>query len=179
MLFAVGAAAGAVDILKSLTSSPASKPADGSGFQVASSASGTADAKTVAAAPTQSGNLSSDTMSALLDAQGSSADVAPSRPAHRSKALKDLLALLDSNNDGAISKNEFEDALGAGGTNVANADGVFDKLDKDNNGSVGLDESSTALKSRRPPPLNAMASPYAFANPASIHSTGSTLSLSA
>jgi hypothetical protein len=37
-------------------------------------------------------------------------------------------------------------ALGAGGTNLAQADDVFGKLDKDSDGSVSLDEMSSALK---------------------------------
>jgi len=45
-----------------------------------------------------------------------------------------------------VSKSEFENALGAGGTNLAQADDVFGKLDKNGDGSVSLDEMSSALK---------------------------------
>src|SRR5207302_7702227 len=45
-----------------------------------------------------------------------------------------------------ISKSEFENALGAGGTNLAQADDVFNKLDANGDGTVGLDELSKALK---------------------------------
>ena len=38
------------------------------------------------------------------------------------------------------------DALGAGGTNLDNADSVFGKLDKDGDGSVSLGELASALK---------------------------------
>ena len=41
---------------------------------------------------------------------------------------------------------EFEEALGAGGTNLAQADSVFGKLDKDGDGSVNLKELASALK---------------------------------
>ncbi len=43
-------------------------------------------------------------------------------------------------------KSEFENALGAGGTNLAQADDVFSKLDSNSDGSVSLDEMSKALK---------------------------------
>ena len=44
---------------------------------------------------------------------------------------------------------EFENALGAGGTNLAKADDVFGKLDNNGDGSVSLDEMSSALKGGR------------------------------
>jgi hypothetical protein len=80
-------------------------------------------------------------MSALLAAQGQSSG-APSASA--SSALQDLFSQIDG--DGRISKSEFESALGAGGTNLAQADDVFGKLDTDGDGSVSLDEMSSALK---------------------------------
>jgi Ca2+-binding EF-hand superfamily protein len=63
-----------------------------------------------------------------------------------SDALQDLFSQIDGNGDGAISKSEFESALGAGGTNLAQADDVFSKLDTNGDGSVSLDEMSSALK---------------------------------
>jgi Ca2+-binding EF-hand superfamily protein len=86
-------------------------------------------------------------MSALLAAQSqSSAGTTTSASTSRSDALKDLFSQLDADGDGKISKTEFEGALGAGGTNIAQADKVFGKLDKDGSGSVSLDEMSSALK---------------------------------
>ena len=68
----------------------------------------------------------------------------PARPtsasADPSSALQDLFSQLDANGDGQISKSEFENALGAGGTNLAQADDVFNKLDTNGDGSVSLDE---------------------------------------
>ncbi len=88
-------------------------------------------------------------MSALLAAQGqSSTATTASAPTSRSDALKDLFSQLDANGDGQISKSEFENALGAGGTNLAQADNVFGKLDKNGDGSVSLDELSSALKGK-------------------------------
>jgi Ca2+-binding EF-hand superfamily protein len=86
-------------------------------------------------------------MSALLAAQGqSSAGSTASAPTSQSDALKHLFSQLDADGDGQISKSEFENALGAGGTNIAQADAVFSKLDKNGDGSVSLDEMSSALK---------------------------------
>ena len=86
-------------------------------------------------------------MSALLAAQGQSAAASPTSPStSRSSALQDLFSQIDANGDGNISKSEFENALGAGGTNLAQADDVFNKLDKNGDGSVSLDEMSSALK---------------------------------
>jgi hypothetical protein len=86
-------------------------------------------------------------MSALLAAQGQSAAGAPT-PASASpaSALQDLFSQIDANGDGAISRSEFENALGAGGTNLAQADDVFNKLDKNGDGSVTLQEMASALK---------------------------------
>jgi hypothetical protein len=61
-----------------------------------------------------------------------------------------LLSPLDADGDGQVSKSEFENALGAGGTNLAQADDVFSKLDKDGNITVSLDEMSSALKGKGP-----------------------------
>ena len=62
-------------------------------------------------------------MSALLEAQSqSSTGSATTASKSRSGALKDLFAQIDGDGDGKINKSEFEDALGAGGTNLAHAD---------------------------------------------------------
>ncbi len=84
-------------------------------------------------------------MSALLAAQSQSSTDAPRRPAVRTRC-KDLFSQIDGDGDGKITKSEFENALGAGGTNLAKADDVFSKLDKNGDGSVSLDEMSPALK---------------------------------
>lgn len=86
-------------------------------------------------------------MSALLAAQSQSSTGSTS-PAStsRSDSLKSLFSQIDGNGDGKITKSEFNDALGAGGTNLDNADSVFGKLDKDGDGSVSLGELASALK---------------------------------
>jgi hypothetical protein len=86
-------------------------------------------------------------MSALLAAQGqSSAATTTSASTSPSSALQDLFSQIDANGDGEISKSEFENALGAGGTNLAQADDVFNKLDTNGDGSVSMSELSSTLK---------------------------------
>jgi hypothetical protein len=94
-----------------------------------------------------SSGLSPETMNALLAAQSQSTSSTTTAAKSRDAALKDLFAQIDGNGDGSITKDEFESALGAGGTNIANADSVFSKLDSDGDGNVSLDELSKALKS--------------------------------
>ena len=69
--------------------------------------------------------ISPDTMSALLAAQSQSTDAGSSAPTSRADVLKDLFSRIDADGDGKITKSEFENALGAGGTNLAQADDVF------------------------------------------------------
>src|SRR5882672_4828692 len=147
MLLALGAASSAIDALMALTSS---KPPSGASQDAANLFGLAANAPASAGSTSGSGSgggasISPETMSALLAAQGQSGSTAPA-PMSRSDALKDLFAQVDADGDGKITKSEFENALGAGGTNLAQADDVFSKLDKDGDGSVSLDEMSSALK---------------------------------
>ena len=73
-------------------------------------------------------------------------DATAASSSSRSDSLKSLFSQIDGDSDGKITKSEFEDALGAGGTNLKNADDVFAKLDKDGDGSVSLGELASALK---------------------------------
>jgi hypothetical protein len=153
MLFALGAASSIWDALQSLTSSKSSSPQttgfsqnSTNPFDVASSSAAPANPN-----PATGGNgftqISPETMSALLAAQSnSSASTTSAAPTSRSAALSDLFSQLDADGIGGISKSEFENALGAGGTNLAQADDVFSKLDKNGDGSVSLDEIASALK---------------------------------
>ena len=154
MLFALGAVSSALDAIQSLTSSKSSAtPQAGSSqsaasnpFAIDGSNSGTSSS---AASSVNAGyypQISPDTMNALFAAQSRSTDPASSTSTDRDAALKDLFSQLDANGDGQISKSEFENALGAGGTNLAQADDLFSKLDTDSDGSVSLDEMSKALK---------------------------------
>ena len=149
MLPVLTAATSALDLLKSLTASKSQSagnkqdpksPFDLSGSSTASEGS-----------PVSSGagggsQISPSTMSALLAAQShATTGSAPTASTGRSDALKDLFAQIDADSDGKLSKSEFENALGAGGTNLAQADSVFGKLDKDGDRAVNLNEMMSAL----------------------------------
>lgn len=152
MFFAAGAvgaaavAAGtALDILSSLTPDKSGAAKTGvkqtnSLFDLGTTTSASSTATITSTGSAQAGTLSPSTFNALLSAQDANGKAIPS------DALKDLFAQIDTNGDGKITKAEFEDKLGAGGTNIAAADNVFNKMDADSDGSVNLDEMATALK---------------------------------
>jgi EF-hand domain pair len=153
MFFALGAASSAIDALKALTSSKSSAQTNGVGqnaasaFDLLSSNGSTSIGSGTGSGGSGGASISPETMSALLDAQSqSSSGSATTASKSRSAALKDLFGQIDGDGDGKISKKEFEEALGAGGTNLANADSVFGKLDKDGDGSVSLKELASALR---------------------------------
>ena len=68
-----------------------------------------------------------------------------SAPTEPGGCAQDLFSQIDADGDGAINKSEFENALGAGGTNLAQADDVFSKLDANGDGSVSLDEMKAGV----------------------------------
>jgi hypothetical protein len=151
MFLALGAASSAIDALKALTSSKSSKGVGQNSESAFAPVSSNVPASSGAGAATGSGggsysSISPETMSALLDAQSQSSSATTSASKSRHNALKDLFGQIDGDGDGKISKSEFEQALGAGGTNLANADSVFGKLDKDGDGSVSLKELASALR---------------------------------
>jgi hypothetical protein len=159
MLLALGAASSALDALQSLTSSKSKSPQSTGFTQNPTDPFDTANNSTQTGSPppvvggagfTQ---ISPATMSTLIAAQGqsstataTSAATTASAPTDPSSALKDLFSQIDTNGDGQISKTEFENTLGAGGTNIAQADDVFNKLDANGDGSVSIDEMSKALQ---------------------------------
>ena len=155
MLAALGAVSTIFDALKSLSSSTSTSASaqTTTGFtQATASFQATTSASTAASLPVSGngasgGNLSPDTLKALLAAQAQSG--ATSSDKSRSDALNDLFGLLDGDGNGAISKSEFENALGAGGTNVVAADNVFTRMDKDGDGTVSSDELASALSGSR------------------------------
>jgi hypothetical protein len=150
MLLALGAVSSALDALQSLTASKSSTASTGLDQSAAAAFDPTASAAAAgsSAQPSPSGGfsqISPQTLSALIAAQGQSGPTS-SASASPSSALKDLFSQIDTNGDGKITKSEFEDALGAGGTNLAQADDVFNKLDANGDGTVSSDELSKALK---------------------------------
>jgi hypothetical protein len=152
MVFVLGAVSSALDALKSLTSTSSSSQTTGSGQTPQSPFDVSAGTSTAASqAPLSGANgfsqIAPPTLSALLAAQ-SQASSGTTTPASTgpSSVLQNFFSLLDANGDGQVSKSEFENALGAGGTNLANADKVFNELDKNGDGSVNFGELSSALK---------------------------------
>ena len=152
MFFALGAASSAIDALKALTSSKSSTPSTGvsqdsaSQFGFMSTNASASISSGTGSGGTGGSTISPETMSALLDAQSQSSAGSTSGTKNRQSALKDLFAQIDGDGDGKITKSEFEEALGAGGTNLKNADSVFGKLDADGDGSVSIKELASALK---------------------------------
>ena len=152
MLHALSAATSALDLLKSLTAakspSAGNKPEPKSPFDLSGSSSTTSESSP-AKPGAGVGQISPATMSALLAAQSQATSGSTASPTtSRTDALKDLFAQIDADSDGKLSKSEFENALGAGGTNLKQADSVFGKLDKDADGAVSLDEMMSALKGK-------------------------------
>ena len=156
MLFALGAASSALDAVQALTSaasSPAPSGASATGFgqadpfEISSPASEAANSGPVTTGFRAASQISPATMQALLAAQSSSTTT-DSAPTSRSAALQDLFLQIDADGNGQITKSEFENALGAGGTNTAQADNVFNQFDTNGDGSVSLGELSAALKGK-------------------------------
>ena len=154
MLFALGAASSVLDALQSLattksssqsaTSSQGATQGATSPFDFLGTSGTTTGSASGPSAPGWS-RISPETMSALIAAQSQSGSATASS-ASPSDALQDLFSQIDADGNGQISKSEFENALGAGGTNLAQADDVFAKLDQDGDGSVSLDEMKSALQ---------------------------------
>lgn len=150
MMLAFGAAASAIDSLFGLVS-PKQTPSAGSGQDQPNLFAFQADAASSigpGAAPAAGGGaqISPETMSALLTLQSQSGSSL--QMTRREDGLKELMARMDADGDGKITKSEFENALGPGVTNPE-GDDLFGKLDKDGDGAVSLDEMSSALKGRR------------------------------
>jgi EF hand domain-containing protein len=157
MLFALGAVSSALDALRSLTSSKSSSTQQTGFTQGATNPFAIGSGTSTPSGATSSVNspnrpqISPETMSALISAQGQSSASASNSTSstssmNRQDALKDLFSRIDADGDGKITQSEFENALGAGGTNLAQADDVFSKLDANSDHSVSLNEMSKALK---------------------------------
>ncbi len=153
MWFALGAASSILEGLQSLGSSKSgTSQSNGSGSGLFDFLGGSGSTNSSAnftpwqPSTSGSGQISSETMSALIAAQSQSGTSASSGSTSFKDPLQDLFSQLDGNGNGQISKSEFESALGAGGTNVANADSVFGKLDSNGDGNVSFDELKSALK---------------------------------
>ncbi|MCA6119022.1 EF-hand domain-containing protein [Bradyrhizobium sp. WSM 1738] len=183
MFFALGVASSAIDALKALTSSKSSAQTTGvsqssdSPFAFMSSNASASIGPGTGSGGTGTTPISPEIMSALLEAQSQSSGGSGSALKTRHAALKDLFGQIDGDGDGQISKAEFEEALGAGGTNLGQADSVFGKLDQDGDGSVSIKELASALrldKERHRRPDEAKASDGAGTDPLSQLRQGAT-----
>jgi EF-hand domain pair len=151
MLFALGAASSAIDLLSSLIPSSSSSPTPNgqSGIIPASSFSitnPTTTAPSITTGGSGGSQLSPSTWNTLLAAQSQTPQIPQTTPTSRSQALQDLFSQIDANGDGQITKQEFENALGAGGTNLQMADDVFSKMDSNGDGQISLSEMQQALQ---------------------------------
>ncbi|MCP1914855.1 EF-hand domain-containing protein [Bradyrhizobium sp. USDA 3458] len=159
MLFALGAASSAIDLLSSLMSSKSTTQTGSSSqgtkttglFAPSTGTSTSTGSSTGTGSGSVSPQISPLTMGALISAQSQSQTAVSNSPtaASRSDALKDLFSQIDADGNGKITQSEFENALGAGGTNTAQADDVFSKLDSNGDGNVSLDEMSQALQGHK------------------------------
>lgn len=152
MILAAGAAAAAagaaLDLLASLT--PAKSGAGKAGVKQPGSIFGltgpsaTTQSSTPSASAAPGSTLAPSTFNALLSAQDASqsGSSAPSDP------LKSLFTQIDGNTDGKITRAEFQDKLGAGGTNAQAADNVFAKMDTDGDGAISFNEMAAKLRGR-------------------------------
>ena len=147
MFFALGAASSAIDLLSSLGSSSSSSSTTGKNGFVPANAFSLPDPTAASTATGGSGGsqLAPTTWNTLLAAQAQGQTGATSRSA----ALDDLFSQIDGDGDGKISQTEFEDALGAGGTNLQMADDVFKKMDLNGDGTISKDEMSQSLAKSR------------------------------
>jgi Ca2+-binding EF-hand superfamily protein len=148
MLFAIGAASSAIDLLSSLTQGPSTSSSKTGIVPVGSNAFSVADTPATPAPtpPSPSGPTTGPSTPASFNTLLAAQTQSQSNPTSRSAALQDLFSQIDANGDGQISKSEFENALGAGGTNLKMADDVFAKMDKNGDGSISMDEMNQSLQ---------------------------------
>ena len=151
MLHALSAATSALDLLKSLTAPKVAIGPATSRNRRARSTFPAARSTTSASSGSRSGgraDIAGHDERAAGGAKPGHDGIDRSASTSRTDALKDLFAQIDADSDGKLSKSEFENALGAGGTNLEQADSVFGKMDKDGDGAVSLDEMMSALKGK-------------------------------
>lgn len=147
MLSGIGAASAALDVLRlpaSTKSSPA--PSTGSTAKTSELFAGF-NSKALTASPTPS-FITPDMMAVLQQVaaqEQSKAGSASPAPIRKSDALNGLFSQLDADGNAQISQTEFETALATAGTDTAEADKVFGKMDEDADGSVSSDEMCAAL----------------------------------
>jgi hypothetical protein len=146
MFFLAGqAASSALDLISALqqtlagknSPAPSTPPSTAQTFDP-NAAAGDGTASTGTSAPATP--LAPSTMGAMLTVQGSNGQTLVNGDAFSSQ----LFGLLDGNNDGSISKSEFEAAFNKNG-DTTKADAIFAQLDANHDGSVSPAELTNAL----------------------------------
>ena len=151
-MFAAGAATGAIGALASLKDlfksssglSPglADAQAGAAPFAVGQTPAGSTP-------PATGANwkfMTTETMTMMISVQSEAA--AAGTQANGGGRASQYFAMLDTNGDGAVSKDELSAALTPSG-NADKTDALFTKLDTDNDGSVSLDELRAAIRESR------------------------------
>ncbi|ETR75990.1 hypothetical protein X566_24060 [Afipia sp. P52-10] len=152
MLFTIAAASAAVDILSQLVEKASAKNGGGgarqTGFEIAAPAQPVESSisSPVASAPTE--NLSREMLDTLLSAQGQAQGVE-----RKKRSLSVLLDLMQTSQNGSVSKTEFDAAAGSNGSK-ADAAAIFDKIDSDHDGAINRNELSSFLDSYRRTQIN-------------------------
>lgn len=148
MLFAAAAASTAVGILSQLVDKASAKGGTGvasrTGFEVAEPAATPAAAQSSAPANAPSESLSRDTLDTLLSAQGQGQGTE-----RKKRSLSVLLDLMQSSQNGSVSKSQFEAAASKDGKDGKDGVALFDKIDGNHDGSVNPAELSAFLDSYR------------------------------
>ena len=176
MFFLTGtAASSALDLIATLQQtlgaggSGNAQPSAG-GFDPGTSANApTANTPTDTSAPTSL--LAPSTLDALLAVQGQG-----QAPVVNGDAFsQQLFSLLDSNQDGGVSKSEFETAFGQNG-DTTQADQIFTQLDANGDGSISASELTQAIEggsgSEQAPQVHGHHHHHGAADPFAASATG-------
>jgi len=149
MSMSVGSSSDALSYIQSLLQSLANTAGNVAGVGSIGDMFAGASTDGASGSPTQSGTSTSafgpapppfqnGTMAALIALQGQNTTGAG--------GAQSLFGKLDSDGDGAVSKSEFEDALGQSGVDTSSADALFGKLDQNGDGSIDQGELTSATK---------------------------------
>ena len=149
MSMSVGSSSDALSYIESLLQSLANTAGNVAGVGSIGDMFAGASTDGASGSPTQSGTSTSafgpapppfqnGTMAALIALQGQNTTGAG--------GAQSLFGKLDSDGDGAVSKSEFEGALGQSGVDTSSADALFSKLDQNGDGSIDQGELTSATK---------------------------------
>ena len=149
MSMSVGSSSDALSYIQSLLQSLANTAGNVAGVGSIGDMFAGASTDGASGSPTQSGTSTSafgpapppfqnGTMAALIALQGQNTTGAG--------GAQSLFGKLDSDGDGAVSKSEFEGALGQSGVDTSSADALFSKLDRNGDGSIDQGELTSATK---------------------------------